>query len=289
MLHRSLKRNLVIGLAALVVAACAGGAYAATQNSGPTSRQAFERRRQAPARHAEGAQLRAERRDPGRDSGRGQGRHADPGPGERTRAAAQEQRHRAAAAAHAGPRRAAPTLRRRWPAAPGSRRTSRRTIPWTSRRTVRRPVRLPRRRPGCGGELSRADLHATAPALSAGKSLAEIATANGKTVAGLEQAITAQVKRARRRGFGQGDPRRQGEPDSQPAVSPAEAGGQPEGPPHVPCSRVPGPGSSAGTGQSSPVPGLPRGAGQSVGAFRLAGPVAGQGTGQGRALLSASH
>ncbi len=32
--------------------------------------------------------------------------------------------------------------------------------------------------------------------LSAGKSLAEIATANGKTVAGLEQAITAQAKKA---------------------------------------------------------------------------------------------
>jgi AraC-like DNA-binding protein len=40
-LHRSLKRNLVIGGAVLAVAACAGGAYAATQNSGPSSRQAF--------------------------------------------------------------------------------------------------------------------------------------------------------------------------------------------------------------------------------------------------------
>jgi AraC-like DNA-binding protein len=40
-LHRSLKRNLVIGGAALAVAAFAGGAYAATQNSGPTTRQAF--------------------------------------------------------------------------------------------------------------------------------------------------------------------------------------------------------------------------------------------------------
>jgi hypothetical protein len=35
------KRNLVIGGAALAVAAFAGGAYAATQNSGPTTRQAF--------------------------------------------------------------------------------------------------------------------------------------------------------------------------------------------------------------------------------------------------------
>ena len=40
-MHRSLKRNLVIGLAALGVAAFAGGAYAATQSSGPSSRQAF--------------------------------------------------------------------------------------------------------------------------------------------------------------------------------------------------------------------------------------------------------
>jgi hypothetical protein len=39
--QRSLKRNLVIGLAALVVAAFAGGAYAATQSSAPTTRQAF--------------------------------------------------------------------------------------------------------------------------------------------------------------------------------------------------------------------------------------------------------
>jgi hypothetical protein len=40
-LHRSLKRKLVIGSAALATAAFAGGAYAATQNSGPSTRQAF--------------------------------------------------------------------------------------------------------------------------------------------------------------------------------------------------------------------------------------------------------
>ena len=40
-MHRSVKRNLVIGGAALAVAAFAGGAYAATQNSGPSTRQAF--------------------------------------------------------------------------------------------------------------------------------------------------------------------------------------------------------------------------------------------------------
>jgi hypothetical protein len=40
-LHRSLKRNVVLALAALAVAAFAGGAYAATQNSGPNTRQAF--------------------------------------------------------------------------------------------------------------------------------------------------------------------------------------------------------------------------------------------------------
>jgi hypothetical protein len=40
-LHRSLKRKLVIGLAALAVAAFAGGAYAATQSSAPNTRQAF--------------------------------------------------------------------------------------------------------------------------------------------------------------------------------------------------------------------------------------------------------
>jgi AraC-like DNA-binding protein len=40
-LHRIVKRKLVIGGAALAVAAFAGGAYAATQNSGPNTRQAF--------------------------------------------------------------------------------------------------------------------------------------------------------------------------------------------------------------------------------------------------------
>jgi hypothetical protein len=39
--QRSLKRKLVIGLAALTVAAFAGGAYAATQSSTPNTRQAF--------------------------------------------------------------------------------------------------------------------------------------------------------------------------------------------------------------------------------------------------------
>jgi hypothetical protein len=40
-LQRSLKGKLVIGLAALVVAAFAGVAYAATQSSVPNTRQAF--------------------------------------------------------------------------------------------------------------------------------------------------------------------------------------------------------------------------------------------------------
>ncbi len=40
-MQRSLKRKLVIGLAALTVAAFAGGAYAATQSSTPNTRQAF--------------------------------------------------------------------------------------------------------------------------------------------------------------------------------------------------------------------------------------------------------
>ena len=40
-MHRSLKRNVVLVLAALAVAAFAGGAYAATQSSGPNTRQAF--------------------------------------------------------------------------------------------------------------------------------------------------------------------------------------------------------------------------------------------------------
>jgi hypothetical protein len=40
-LDRRFKRRWVVGLVALAVVALAGGAYAATQNSGPSSRQAF--------------------------------------------------------------------------------------------------------------------------------------------------------------------------------------------------------------------------------------------------------
>ncbi|HYB27276.1 MAG TPA: hypothetical protein VEF89_11725 [Solirubrobacteraceae bacterium] len=40
-MHRSLKGKLAIGLAVLGVAAFAGAAYAATQNAGPNTRQAF--------------------------------------------------------------------------------------------------------------------------------------------------------------------------------------------------------------------------------------------------------
>jgi hypothetical protein len=40
-LHRSLKGKLAIGLVALLAVGCAGGAYAATQSSGPSTRQAF--------------------------------------------------------------------------------------------------------------------------------------------------------------------------------------------------------------------------------------------------------
>ena len=40
-MQRSLKRKLVFGLAALAVVAFAGGAYAATQSSAPNTRQAF--------------------------------------------------------------------------------------------------------------------------------------------------------------------------------------------------------------------------------------------------------
>jgi hypothetical protein len=40
-LHLSLKRKLAIGGTAVALAACAGGAYAATQSSGSPSRQAF--------------------------------------------------------------------------------------------------------------------------------------------------------------------------------------------------------------------------------------------------------
>ncbi len=159
-LHRSLKRNLVIGLGG---AGC-GRVCRWRVRRHPEFRSEHatgvpERRRQAPARHAAAAQLRAQRRRDRSAPGRGQGRPADPGPGERARAAAEERRHRAARCRwHPGlrPARAAFAVPRECPFGRGPGRPG---PPGPSR------VRLAlRARPGRRRELSRADQRPAVPA-----------------------------------------------------------------------------------------------------------------------------
>ena len=184
-MHRSLKRNVVIALAALAVAACAGGAYAATQNSGPTTRQAFLND-VAKRLHVTPKQLTSALNGAAIDQ-----LQAEVKAGRLTQDQADqlEQRLKNGATAPAlpfGPGPAGPL----------------------------RPFGGPKGFGGPGGfsgpggfgfggpgliaaakylGLSNAKLFQQ---LSTGKSLAQIATASGKTAAGLEQAMTAQVKKA---------------------------------------------------------------------------------------------
>jgi hypothetical protein len=189
-LHRSLKRNVVIALAALAVAACAGGAYAATQNSGPTTRQAFLND-VAKRLHVTPKELSSALNGAAIDQ-----LQAEVTAGRLTQAQANqlEQRLKNGATAGALPFGPGPVGPRgllgppRGYAGPGG----------------------PGPGPGFGfgfGFGGGPGLVAAAKylglsdmqlfqQLSAGKSLAQIAAANGKTVAGLEQAMTAQVKKA---------------------------------------------------------------------------------------------
>jgi hypothetical protein len=187
-LHRSLKRNLVLGLAALAVAAFAGGAYAATQNSGSNTRQAFLND-VAKRLHVTPQQLTSALNGASIDQ-----LQAEVKAGRLTQAQANalEQRLKSGNAAPllpltpglAGPR---PFLVRPFPALPpGAFRVG--------------PGQLPLMFPGVAlGPaasylgLSNAQLIAQ---LQSGKSLAQIATSKGKTVAGLEQAMTAPIKKA---------------------------------------------------------------------------------------------
>jgi hypothetical protein len=186
-LHRRLKRNLVIGLAVLLVAACAGGAYAATQNSGPSSRQAFLND-VAKRLHVTPQQLTSALNGASIDQ-----LQAEVKAGQLTQAQANalEQRLKSGGPAPllpltpglAGPRgfRAGP------PGAYGG-------------RPFGFGFGFGLGFPGFefGGAASYLGVTSAQllQQLQSGKSLAQIATSKGKTVAGLEQAMTAPVKKA---------------------------------------------------------------------------------------------
>jgi hypothetical protein len=189
-LERSLRGKLVVGLAALAVAAFAGGAYAATQNSGPNTRQAFlndvaKRLGVTPQQLTDalnGAsidQLQAE---------------VKAGKLTQSQANALEQRLKQNGANPAvpfgffgpggGPGFGPPGLGKGGPAGPGG--------PAPQVRRFGAPFGI------AGGIGSAASYLGLTDAqllqqLSSGKSLAQIATAKGKSVSGLEQAITAAM------------------------------------------------------------------------------------------------
>ena len=205
-MHRSLKRNLVIGLGG----ACCGRLRRWRVRRHPELRSEYaagvpERRCQAPACHARAAQLGPQRRLDRPAPGRGQSRPDHPGSGERARAAAEERRHRAAAAARSRFRR--PT-RVRGP--------SRRALRSGSRPGSARVPRS-RSRPGRRRELPRAD------------QCAAVRAAAERQVAGADRHREGQDRRrpragddrsgeegARRGGRQEGDHGRPGEADPQP-------------------------------------------------------------------------
>lgn len=170
-MHRRHKRKLAVGLAVAIVAACAGGAYAATQSAGPGTRQAFLND-VAKRLHVTPQQLRQALSGATIDQ-----LQAEVKAGRLTQAQANalEQRLKNAGGA--------PLV------AP--------VVPFGLH-----PFRAigPRGPVGAGGPLRAAAgyLGLTAPQLlqqlASGKSLAQIAGAKGKSVSGLEQAMTAAVK-----------------------------------------------------------------------------------------------
>jgi len=177
-LHRSFKRNLVIGLAVLGVAAFAGGAYAATRSSGPSTRQAFLND-VAKRLHVTPQQLTSALNGATVDQ-----LQAEVKAGQLTQAQANalEQRLK-----NGGP---APLL----PLTPGA---VPRPFP-KFRGAFGAPVPFAFPAFGLGAAasylgLSNAQLFQQ---LQSGKSLAEIASSKGKTAAGLEQAMTAKIKKA---------------------------------------------------------------------------------------------
>ncbi len=180
-MHRSLKRNLVIGLAALGVAAFAGGAYAATQSSGPSSRQAFLND-VAKRLHVTPQQLTSALNGASIDQ-----LQAEVKAGQLTQAQANALEQRLGSG---GP---APLL----PLTPGL----------AGPRAFKsgppggfggRPFGFGFPGFGLGAAASYLGLTNAQliQQLQSGKSLAQIATSKGKTVAGLEQAMTAPIKKA---------------------------------------------------------------------------------------------
>jgi hypothetical protein len=168
-LHRSLRRKLVVGSAAVAVAAFAGGAYAATQNSGPSSRKAFLN--DVAARlHVTPQQLSSALNGAFADQLQGAVRA---GKLTQAQANALEQRLK-----QGGP-----------PALPVP------FFPPGVPRGFGAPGLLvgPGAVPAAASYLGLTGVQ-LAQQLSSGKSLAQIATARGKSVSGLEQAMTAAVK-----------------------------------------------------------------------------------------------
>jgi hypothetical protein len=182
-LHRGLKRNLVIGLAALAVAAFAGGAYAATQSSGPSTRQAFLND-VAKRLHVTPQQLSTALNGAAVDQ-----LQAEVKAGRLTQAQANalEQRLKNGGPTPLLPLAPGLAAPRPFPATPGS----------PGRGFGAGPLGFPGVL-GLGAAASYLGLSNTqlSQQLQSGKSLAQIATAKGKTVAGLEQAMTAPIKKA---------------------------------------------------------------------------------------------
>jgi hypothetical protein len=199
-LHRSLKRNLVIGLAVLGVAAFAGGAYAATQSSGPSTRQAFLND-VAKRLHVTPQQLTSALSGAAVDQ-----LQAEVKAGQLTQAQANalERKLKNGGATPLLPLTPGLAVPRAFPAFPGA--------PGKGFGAPGKGfgapgkgfgVPVPFASPGFGGfglGAAQSYLGLTGAQLirqlQSGKSLAQIAASKGKTVAGLEQAMTAPIKKA---------------------------------------------------------------------------------------------
>jgi hypothetical protein len=187
-LHRSLKRNVVLVLAALAVAACAGGAYAATQSSGPNTRQAFLND-VAKRLHVTPQQLSSALNGATTDQLQAQ---VKAGRITQAQANALEQHLKNGGATPFLP--LTPGLAGPRPFLPG---------PPGAKACPARPFGpfgfgLGLRGFGLGAAASYLGLSNAQllQQLQSGKSLAQIASSKGKTVAGLEQAMTAPIKKA---------------------------------------------------------------------------------------------
>jgi hypothetical protein len=179
--HRSLKRKLVIGLAALAVAAFAGGAYAATQSSTPNTRQAFLND-VAKRLHVTPQQLTQALQGATADQ-----LQAAVKAGRLTQAQANQLEQ------HLKQNGNAPAVPFGFFGGPGPGPAPRFALPGGPGRRFGGGIGAPFELQGAASYLG---LTATQlfQQLSSGKSLAQIATAQHKTASGLEQAITSAIK-----------------------------------------------------------------------------------------------